>query len=118
MPETYFQASSVDLPRPVEILTLLQTDSDLPRDLESSQEVSNPLWILTLVVRRNWYLTQILQLGQLVQLAHEIQLASDLAACMITGKSSSTTFQQSLTERYRRQLGRADAALPTPLEFS
>ena len=59
MLETYFQASSVDLPKLAEILTLLQPDSDLPRDLESSQEVSNPLWILTLVVRWNWYLTQL-----------------------------------------------------------
>lgn len=56
--------------------------------------------------------------GNVTNKKTEIQLASDLAAWMITGKSSSTTFQQSLTERYRRQLGRADAALPTPLEFS
>lgn len=56
--------------------------------------------------------------GNVTNKKTDVQLASDLASWMITGKSSSTTFQQSLTERYRRQLGRDDASLPTPLEFN
>ena len=56
--------------------------------------------------------------GNVTNRKAEIQLASDLAAWMVTGKSSSTQFQQALTERYRRQLGRSDAGLPTPLEFN
>lgn len=55
--------------------------------------------------------------GNVTNKKTDVQLASDLATWMITGKSSSTTFQQSLTERYRRQLGRDDVSLPASLEF-
>lgn len=56
--------------------------------------------------------------GNVTNRKTDIQLAADLAAWMITGKNSSTPFQQALTERYRRQLGRLDASLPTPLDVA
>ena len=52
--------------------------------------------------------------GNVTNKKADIQLAADLAAWMVVGKGSSTQFQESLGERYRRQLGRRDAALPTP----
>ncbi len=55
--------------------------------------------------------------GNVTRNKNDIQLGADLAAWMIAGESSSTQFQQTLTERYRRQLGRTDASLPRPLEF-
>jgi DNA sulfur modification protein DndB len=50
--------------------------------------------------------------GNITNKKSDIQLAGDLAAWMVTGKSSSTQFQESLVERYRRQLGRRDSSLP------
>jgi DNA sulfur modification protein DndB len=44
----------------------------------------------------------------------DLSLGSDLAAWMVTGNNCTPSFQQSLTERYRRQLNRGDVALPTP----
>lgn len=44
----------------------------------------------------------------------ELSLGADLAAWMITGGDCTPSFQQFLTERYRRQLNRGDVTLPTP----
>ena len=55
--------------------------------------------------------------GNITNKKNDLQLASDLAAWMITGGNSTTPFQQSLAERYRRQIGRNDASLPDPEEY-
>jgi DNA sulfur modification protein DndB len=54
--------------------------------------------------------------GNITNKKSDIALASDLAAWMAAGTSSAAPFQQDLIERYRRQLGRVDTSLPTPLE--
>jgi hypothetical protein len=56
--------------------------------------------------------------GNVVRQKDDIALGGDLAAWMITGTDSAVPFQESLIERYRSQLGRRDAALPTPKRFS
>lgn len=55
--------------------------------------------------------------GNVVRQKDDIALGGDLAVWMITGRDSATPFQESVTEGYRTQLGRRDAALPTPMEF-
>lgn len=55
--------------------------------------------------------------GNVVKQKSEVVLGGDLAAWMISGTRSTETFQESLTERYRTQLGRRDASLPEPLVF-
>jgi hypothetical protein len=56
--------------------------------------------------------------GNVVRQKDDIALGGDLAAWMIAGTDSAVPFQESLIERYRSQLGRRDAALPTPKRFS
>ena len=56
--------------------------------------------------------------GNILKQKDDIVLSGDLAAWMISGKESAVPFQESLTERFRAQLGRRDAALPAPRRFS
>lgn len=56
--------------------------------------------------------------GNILKQKDDIVLSGDLAAWMISGKESAVPFQESLTERFRAQLGRRDAALPAPKRFS
>jgi hypothetical protein len=53
--------------------------------------------------------------GNISNKVSDLDLAAELAAWMITGRSSNKSFQSTLTENYQRQLGRVDAQLPTPV---
>jgi DNA sulfur modification protein DndB len=52
--------------------------------------------------------------GNVTNKKSDIQLAGDLAAWIAVGETATADFQESLGERYRRQLGRRDAPLPSP----
>jgi hypothetical protein len=51
--------------------------------------------------------------GNVTNKKSDIQLAGDLAAWIAVGETATADFQESLGERYRRQLGRRDAPLPS-----
>lgn len=62
-----------------------------------------------------WKLVLVDSQGHMSRRDADINLAADLAVWMIAGSTVGEQFQAHLLERYRRQLGRADATLPTPL---
>jgi DNA sulfur modification protein DndB len=53
--------------------------------------------------------------GNISNKVSDLDLAAELAAWMVTGRSSNKSFQTTLTENFQRQLGRADAQLPAPV---
>lgn len=53
--------------------------------------------------------------GNISNKVSDLDLAAELAAWMVTGRSSNKSFQTTLTENFQRQLGRADAQLPAPM---
>ena len=53
--------------------------------------------------------------GNISNKVSDLDLAAELAAWMVTGRSSNKSFQTALTENFQRQLGRADAQLPAPV---
>lgn len=97
------------------VATALQSSGGKMKDLDEvirrllmvDWDIKSPFWRGTMVNAR----------GNVTNKRNDVQLASDLAAWMITGKTSATQFQEDLLERYRKQLGRNDASLPTPLEI-
>lgn len=103
--QAFFGAVAVSLDKAAGGMTDL--DEVVRRLLEVDWNIGSTFWKGIMVNAK----------GNVTNRKAEIQLASDLAAWMIAGKSSSTQFQQALSERYRRQLGRTDAGLPTPLDF-
>ena len=82
-------------------------DLVIGRLLELDWSISSTFWKGIMVNAR----------GNITNKKNDLQLASDLAAWMITGNNSTTQFQQSLAERYRRQIGRNDAKLPDPEDY-
>lgn len=87
-------------------------------NLNNPAEVIRRLLVLDWDLKSNfWRGILVNAKGNVVRQKDDIALGGDLAAWMITGMDSATPFQESVTERYRTQLGRRDASLPTPMEF-
>jgi hypothetical protein len=100
---TFFRAVAsalrLDHGRASDVRTAIERLASLTWSIDSS------LWKLVLVDSK----------GHMSRRDADINLAADLAVWMIAGSTVGEQFQTYLLERYRRQLGRADAMLPTPL---
>jgi DNA sulfur modification protein DndB len=62
-----------------------------------------------------WKQIMVSSKGTITNRQSDLDLASELAAWMITGRTSNKQFQSILIEKYKRQLNRDDAQLPTPV---
>lgn len=62
-----------------------------------------------------WKQIMVSSKGTIANKQSDIDLASELAAWLITGRTSNKQFQAILSEKYKRQLNREDAQLPTPV---
>lgn len=69
-------------------------------------------WSMSAMV---WRLILVDSKGHMSRRDADINLAADLALWLTLGSTSNEQFQADLLERYRRQIGRQDAVLPTPL---
>jgi hypothetical protein len=62
-----------------------------------------------------WKQIMVSSKGTIANKQSDIDLASELAAWLITGRTCNKQFQAILSEKYKRQLNREDAQLPTPV---